>query len=201
MQEVITFLPNLLPAQQSPWAALLQKGIEFAGALASAKVAKMGKPGNASSGDGDSGGSSSGQLIRFAWGRGYDVGGLVRGPGTDTSDSVPAMLSDGEFVMRAVAVRNIGADLLAWINNMGRLPALHLAGGGFVDVDTLSTMNDKMSLPAAMRDGGGDTHLHMHGTYQVQGGRLTKASETAIERDAARLAGRGLKRTIASRKE
>ena len=34
--------------------------------------------------------------------------GPINGPGTGTSDSIPAMLSDGEFVMTAKAVRNIG---------------------------------------------------------------------------------------------
>ena len=35
-------------------------------------------------------------------------GGEVTGPGTGTSDSVPARLSDGEFVMTAKAVRGAG---------------------------------------------------------------------------------------------
>ena len=35
-------------------------------------------------------------------------GGEVFGPGTGTSDSIPARLSDGEFVMTAEAVRNAG---------------------------------------------------------------------------------------------
>ena len=35
-------------------------------------------------------------------------GGESRGPGTGTSDSIPAMLSDGEFVMTADAVRGAG---------------------------------------------------------------------------------------------
>ena len=35
-------------------------------------------------------------------------GGESRGPGTGTSDSIPAMLSDGEFVMTAKAVRGAG---------------------------------------------------------------------------------------------
>ena len=34
--------------------------------------------------------------------------GQINGPGTGTSDDVPAMLSDGEFVMTARAVRNAG---------------------------------------------------------------------------------------------
>lgn len=35
--------------------------------------------------------------------------GAVSGPGTETSDEIPAMLSDGEFVMTAKAVRGAGA--------------------------------------------------------------------------------------------
>ena len=35
-------------------------------------------------------------------------GGEIVGPGTATSDSVPALLSDGEFVMTAGAVRGAG---------------------------------------------------------------------------------------------
>ena len=38
--------------------------------------------------------------------------GEVDGPGTGTSDSVPAMLSDGEFVFTAKAVKQIGVDKL-----------------------------------------------------------------------------------------
>jgi len=34
--------------------------------------------------------------------------GAIDGPGTETSDSIPAMLSDGEFVMTAKAVRGAG---------------------------------------------------------------------------------------------
>ena len=36
------------------------------------------------------------------------AGGEVKGPGTGTSDSVPARLSDGEFVLTAKAVRGAG---------------------------------------------------------------------------------------------
>jgi len=34
--------------------------------------------------------------------------GQISGPGTEKSDSIPAMLSDGEFVMTAAAVRGAG---------------------------------------------------------------------------------------------
>ena len=38
----------------------------------------------------------------------FAAGGEIIGPGSGTSDSIPAMLSDGEFVMTAEAVRNAG---------------------------------------------------------------------------------------------
>ena len=38
--------------------------------------------------------------------------GEVEGPGTGTSDSIPARLSDGEFVFTAKSVEQIGADNL-----------------------------------------------------------------------------------------
>lgn len=45
-------------------------------------------------------------------------GGHVSGPGTSTSDSVPAMLSNGEFVVNARAT-SMFPDLLETINNFG----------------------------------------------------------------------------------
>ncbi|NDB58705.1 phage tail tape measure protein, partial [bacterium] len=44
-------------------------------------------------------------------------GGVVSGPGTGTSDSIPAMLSNGEFVINARSAQNIGYDNLHAINN------------------------------------------------------------------------------------
>ena len=44
--------------------------------------------------------------------------GEIEGPGTETSDSIPAMLSDGEFVFTAKAVKQLGVDKLR--NMMGK---------------------------------------------------------------------------------
>lgn len=43
-------------------------------------------------------------------------GGYIRGPGTATSDSIPARLSDGEYVVRAAAVSHYGVDFLHMLN-------------------------------------------------------------------------------------
>ena len=37
---------------------------------------------------------------------------LVEGPGDGTSDSIPALLSDGEFIFTAKAVKNLGVEKL-----------------------------------------------------------------------------------------
>ena len=50
-------------------------------------------------------------MVNYAKGGGVmdlQDGGESVGPGTGTSDSIPAMLSDGEFVMTAKAVRGAG---------------------------------------------------------------------------------------------
>jgi hypothetical protein len=54
-------------------------------------------------------------------------GGDVRGPGTSTSDSIPAMLSDGEYVVNAAATRRNRAILEAI--NSGRIGRLADGGG------------------------------------------------------------------------
>lgn len=50
--------------------------------------------------------------------REFASGGYVSGPGSGTSDSIPARLSNGEFVIRAAAVRRYGASLFAALNGM-----------------------------------------------------------------------------------
>ena len=46
------------------------------------------------------------------------AGGAISGPGTSTSDSIPAWLSDGEFVLRAAAVDRYGIPFLTALNEM-----------------------------------------------------------------------------------
>lgn len=59
---------------------------------------------------------------------GFATGGFVAGPGTGTSDSIPAMLSNGEYVITSQAVNRIGRDNLDAIN-AGRVPDLGSSGG------------------------------------------------------------------------
>lgn len=59
--------------------------------------------------------------------QGFATGGHVQGPGTGTSDSILARLSDGEFVMNAAATKRVGVDTLNAINSGGSV-----AGGSNV---------------------------------------------------------------------
>lgn len=61
-------------------------------------------------------------------------GGYIRGPGTTTSDSIPAMLSDQEFVQQASAVEHYGVPFMHALNQK-RIPKQLLPGyaaGGLV---------------------------------------------------------------------
>ncbi|QIS00995.1 hypothetical protein F5X71_00415 [Nocardia brasiliensis] len=60
----------------------------------------------------------------------FNRGGVVSGPGTGTSDSILAMVSDGEFIVRAQYAKRY-RSLLESIN-AGTLPGY--AGGGLVDI-------------------------------------------------------------------
>ncbi|MFN3593898.1 MAG: hypothetical protein ACK4TK_04340 [Thiobacillaceae bacterium] len=67
----------------------------------------------------------------------FAAGGYVTGPGTATSDSIPARLSAGEYVVRAAAVRRVGVAFLDAINGLKAPPVwdghrLALAAGGLV---------------------------------------------------------------------
>jgi hypothetical protein len=80
-------------------------------------------------------------------------GGLVRGPGTATSDSIPARLSDMEYVVKASAVKQPGAlQFLEAFNRMGtsvfRSPRGYFASGGLVTGDNLSTSPANLSTPS-----------------------------------------------------
>jgi len=63
-------------------------------------------------------------------------GGLITGAGTSTSDSIPAMLSNGEFVMRAEAVNRLGTSTLYALNE-GK--TFHYSDGGQVGTGSAGT--------------------------------------------------------------
>ena len=72
---------------------------------------------------------ASGVNSTTAWGGGFTEraeGGYISGPGTKTSDSIPAYLSNGEYVIKASAVDKYGKHFF------DRLNAMRFADGGHV---------------------------------------------------------------------
>ncbi len=68
---------------------------------------------------------------------GFESGGKVRGPGTSKSDSIPAMLSNGEYVVNASSVRKYGVGLFEMLNTK------KLADGGAAWQEKIPTTSKK----------------------------------------------------------
>lgn len=79
---------------------------------------------------------------------GFATGGYITGPGTGTSDSMLARLSNGEYVIKASAVRRFGKGFFDQLNSL-RLPKF--ANGGLVQNLRMPTLK----MPASTGGGGG----------------------------------------------
>lgn len=66
-------------------------------------------------------------LSRSMSSSGFNRGGMVKGAGTGTSDSIPALLSNGEYVINAKATNAFG------VHNLDRINQFKFANGGFVN--------------------------------------------------------------------
>jgi hypothetical protein len=102
-------------------------------------------------------------------------GGHITGPGTGTSDSIPAWLSNGEYVVKAAAVNHYGAGVLHALNAM-RMP--RFAAGGFATAAPVG----RPSAPVVIVQGGdggarishkteinvGEVRAHNYGDFLAQ---------------------------------
>lgn len=111
---------------------------------------------------------------------GHATGGLITGPGTGTSDSIPARLSNGEYVIRAAAVRQYGTDMLNAINWQ------QYATGGYV---TRYAAGDPISkiTPASRPDDSGNVIEAINSLKADLGPIINKYAPRLGERDAKRL--------------
>jgi len=82
----------------------------------------------------------------------FASGGYVSGPGTGTSDSISANLSNGEYVVRAAAVRAYGVDYMNSLNQMktGSMPMSMGAGGSNGSQVVYLSPDDRALLRAAI---------------------------------------------------
>jgi hypothetical protein len=100
---------------------------------------------------------------------GQAAGGYIRGPGTGTSDSILARLSNGEFVMNAGSVRRWGVGLMHSLNNS-------FASGGLVNV------------PGFAAGGMTGTPVHLHLGGQVFATSASQSVASALVSEAHRQA-------------
>ena len=87
----------------------------------------------------------------------YATGGPVFGAGTATSDSIPAWLSNGEFVHNAAAVAHYGPGFMHAVNQR-KLPKFN-AGG---QIDTTGAQRDTIGLAEAVANQFGVSDIHLY---------------------------------------
>ncbi|WP_055525323.1 phage tail tape measure protein [Streptomyces graminilatus] len=94
--------------------------------------------------------ADGGVVQRFAGGGTPQVipfGGSVSGPGTGTSDSIPALISNGEYVIKADAVRKYGVAMFDRLNAM-RYASGGYAGGGIPNFTYTPTARPVLGGPS-----------------------------------------------------
>jgi len=113
----------------------------------------------------------------------YASGGMVRGPGSGTSDSILARVSNGEFIMRAAAVNRLGTGFLSRLNGFADggmvMPSRGIpsfAGGGLVEAS-----------------GGTPVHLHLGSHSFALSGNSSVVSSLVTEAHRHRMRAAGTK--------
>lgn len=118
---------------------------------------------------------------------GFASGGWIRGPGSGTSDSILARLSNGEYVVKDAAVRHYGVGLMHLINSM-RLPKF--ADGGLVAHSAVERLSLGRLGSHATQAGSGPTSTVVLdfgklGRYKMVAKADIAAEVTAVFRRAA----------------
>ncbi|WP_418460445.1 phage tail length tape measure family protein [Brucella intermedia] len=111
-------------------------------------------------------------------------GGYVSGPGSATSDSIPAWLSNGEFVMNAKATKAFGP----WLQAMNDNKLRGFAYGGPVDGNVVS-MPSRSTLPRvreAAVSGGQQTVRIITETRFVNDGNFQNYIKSEVEEGSAK---------------
>ncbi|MBS0212306.1 MAG: phage tail length tape measure family protein [Proteobacteria bacterium] len=110
---------------------------------------------------------------------GMATGGEVHGPGSETSDSIFARLSRGEYVHNAAAVRHYGTGMMAAINQRryprfatgglvdAHMPAGFGAGGGVAQSLRVVCVFDPNEIPNAMAGARGEQVFMAHAKANV----------------------------------
>jgi hypothetical protein len=129
-------------------------------------------------------------------------GGAISGPGTGTSDSIPIMASNGEYVFRADVVKRIGKAKLDQINNggagfamgglVGSMPSMSsapgFAAGGSIPMPTIAAPSTpKYNVPSA---GGGMSPSPI--AKMARGGQVSSSSSNVNSSPVMNFNGAGM---------
>lgn len=85
---------------------------------------------------------------------GHADGGYISGPGSGRSDSIPARLSNGEYVIRANAVRRFGKDFFDKINFGMSMPSTiknRFADGGMVKGNSVAIQSSGVFVTGELK--------------------------------------------------
>lgn len=110
MQQAFSIASTLISAHVAASQVAADATIPFFGAKIAASQAMLAM------------GYASAGLIASQAIAGFATGGIIKGAGTGTSDSIPIMASNGEFMIREFAASKLGAQTLDYINKTGELP-------------------------------------------------------------------------------
>lgn len=109
---------------------------------------------------------------------GFADGGKVKGKGTSRSDSIPAMLSNGEYVINAASVKKFGARTFDLLNN-GLFPAVRgFADGGLVEAlgSSLSRAGTQSAISMATPVSGSPARIGRPLNLILPSGEVIKAT-------------------------
>lgn len=125
------------------------------------------------------------------------TGGYVSGPGTATSDSIHAMLSNGEYVINANAVSKFGINFFDLINYntdhtkemlkkiSGNFVLPKYATGGYVTTNTSQSTNSTSVSNSSQTSSITIQNLHLNGIQDVQ--KLVKELENYSRKNPIKL--------------
>lgn len=98
---------------------------------------------------------------------GHATGGYITGPGTGTSDSILARLSNGEFVIRSEAVKHYGTNFLNAVNN-GTFARIHTKVSRFAENGLAREVTNNVGNNVAQSMGGViGQHISNTATFNV----------------------------------
>ncbi|WP_301361838.1 tape measure protein [Stutzerimonas nitrititolerans] len=122
----------------------------------------------------------------------FATGGILRGPGTGTSDSILARLSNGEGILTARAVRYFGPEV---VHQLNRLQLPKFAEGGVLNMPPRFVPNVPAPSQALLDAAAGPSMPHLGSVDFNLGGESFQVFVNQSQVDPLRLAARKFGRT------